>query len=226
MAKIQVLLIEDNRLLREGVNAILASQADMAIFAAEPSDESRPHPSRRHGPHIILFDAGLSGPRGFETLGNYRGSFPEAKIILMGTIPAGTTVTEYVCEGFSGFVDKNASAEEFLSTIRSVAAGQLLLPQAIKEVLFSEVRASSVPNRQARVNSGSYRLTHREQEVIRHIGDGLSNKDIAKGMFISVHTVKSHVHNIFDKLGLHTRLEIALHQRTTENSRSKHAPVT
>jgi DNA-binding NarL/FixJ family response regulator len=225
MAKIQILLIEDNRLLREGVSAILASQTDMAIFVDEPSDGSRPQTSRRRGPHILLFDAGLSSPRGLETLGDYHAAFPEAKIIVMGTIPVGTSVTEYVCEGVSGFVDKNASVDEFLSTIRSVAAGLLLLPQAIKQALFSEIAAFAGPNRQARLNSGSYRLTQREQEVIRLIGDGLNNKDIATRMFVSVHTIKSHVHNIFDKLGMHTRLEIALYQRTKESSRSKHALV-
>jgi DNA-binding NarL/FixJ family response regulator len=117
-------------------------------------------------------------------------------------------VANYVRAGASGFIMKDASFDEFVETIRAVAAGAEVLPQALTNTLFSQIARNAVVGSNARVLE-AVRLTTREREVIDLLGEGLSNKEIATRLHIAVHTVKSHVHNILEKLALRSRLEVA-----------------
>jgi DNA-binding NarL/FixJ family response regulator len=126
----------------------------------------------------------------------------------MGLLPAQEDVANYVRAGASGFIMKDASFDEFVETIRAVAAGAEVLPQALTNTLFSQIARNAVGGRNARVLE-AVRLTSRERQVIDLLGEGLSNKEIATRLHIAVHTVKSHVHNILEKLALRSRLEVA-----------------
>jgi DNA-binding NarL/FixJ family response regulator len=103
---------------------------------------------------------------------------------------------------------KEASFEDFFATIRAVAAGAEVLPTALTNSLFAQIARNAGTTTKARMLE-SIRLTKREREVIDLLGEGLSNKEISTRMHIAVHTVKSHVHNVLEKLALHSRLEVA-----------------
>jgi DNA-binding NarL/FixJ family response regulator len=107
----------------------------------------------------------------------------------------------------SGFVLKDATFDEFVSTIRAVAGGAKVLPSRMTDSLFSQI-AKTADTRSVR-DTEDVRMTRREREVIELIGEGLSNKEIAQRLNIATHTVKSHVRNVMEKLALHTRLQIA-----------------
>ena len=126
----------------------------------------------------------------------------------MDLAPIQPSLVAYVRAGVAGFVLKDATFKEFLKTIRDVAQGKKVLPQSLTSSLFSQIVAHAAQT--GRNNPyKSVRMTNREREVIELIAEGLSNKQIATRLNLAVDTVKSHVHNILEKLQLHTRLEIA-----------------
>src|SRR5262249_45680014 len=119
--------------------------------------------------------------------------------------------------GVAGFLLKDATFDEFLKTIRLVAAGICVLPTPLTNALFSEIVNDETRRERALVSSIAT-LTRREREIIRLIADGLSNKDISQQLNLATFTVKSHVHNVLEKLALRTRVQIAsyyVHEGTT-----------
>jgi DNA-binding NarL/FixJ family response regulator len=126
----------------------------------------------------------------------------------MGLLPIHEDVADYVRAGASGFVMKDATFEEFFSTIRTVACGVQVLPQELTNSLFGQIVRNAKGGDRKRLIE-AVRLTARERQVVDLLGDGLSNKEIASRLHIAVHTVKSHVHNVLEKLSLRSRLEVA-----------------
>ena len=126
----------------------------------------------------------------------------------MDLLPAYEELSDFVVSGVSGFIMKDASLEVVVGTIRAVAAGLKVLPDQMTGTLFSEIASESVPNRGPQ-DQESVRLTPREREVIDLVAEGMSNKAIAKELHISIHTVKSHLRNIMEKLTVNSRLQIA-----------------
>jgi DNA-binding NarL/FixJ family response regulator len=126
----------------------------------------------------------------------------------MGFVPTQSDIVEFVEAGASGFILKDATVKEFLGTVRSVAQGIKVLPPSMTGSLFSHVVELALKKRKG-ATANAVRMTRREREIIVLIADGLSNKEIAGQLNIATHTVKSHVHNIMEKLALHSRLQIA-----------------
>ena len=133
----------------------------------------------------------------------------------MDLIPVNGEIIEFVNAGVCGFVLKDATFDEFVATIRAVAAGEKVLPPRLTESLFSQI-ASEVGARGREQVIEDVRMTRREREVIELIGEGLSNKEIAQRLNIATHTVKSHVRNVMEKLALHTRLQIAAYSHRSQ----------
>jgi DNA-binding NarL/FixJ family response regulator len=152
---------------------------------------------------VILVD--MSGLRVVAPLMEKNSGF---KVIGMGLIPSQSDIIEFVEAGASGFILKDATVKEFLGTIRSVADGIKVLPPQLLGSLFSHVIENALKKGRGKL-ANAVKMTNREREIIALIADGLSNKEIAGRLNIAVHTVKSHVHNIMEKLALHTRLQIA-----------------
>jgi DNA-binding NarL/FixJ family response regulator len=159
-------------------------------------------------PHVILMDVGLKNLKETSVVESIRKQMPEAKVIGMGFIPVQSDIVEFVEAGASGFILKNATVKEFLGTIRSVAQGVKVLPPSLAGSLFTHVIETAVKKGKGKIIN-AVRMTKREREIIVLIADGMSNKEIAHQLSIATHTVKSHVHNIMEKLALHTRLQIA-----------------
>lgn len=216
MRKIKILIIEDNRVLRDGVTAMLNEQADMHVVATIGSGNNIILKASETNPHVILMDLSLTSFKESSIVESIRKKLPETKVIGMGFVPTQSDIVEFVEAGASGFILKDATVKEFLGTIRSVAQGVKVLPPSLTGSLFSHVVEIALKKRKGKITS-AVRMTKREREIIALIADGMSNKEIAQQLNIATHTVKSHVHNIMEKLALHTRLQIAkfLHE---ENS--------
>ncbi|MFZ1977473.1 MAG: response regulator transcription factor [Bacteroidota bacterium] len=208
MKKIRILVIEDNRVLREGITAMLDGLPDMHVVATVGSGNNILQKASLSKPHVILMDVGLTNFKESSLVESVRREIPEAKVIGMGFAPSQSDIVEFVEAGASGFILKNATVKEFLGTIRSVAQGIKVLPPLLAGSLFSHVIELALKKRKGKLNN-AVRMTKREREIIVLIADGLSNKEIAQQLNIATHTVKSHVHNIMEKLALHTRLQIA-----------------
>lgn len=208
MKKIRILLIEDNRLLREGMATTLAGQPDFRVVAASGGNHNPLLQTRRTKPDVILIDLGLRNQNGLSMVVSLTKEFPEIRVIGMGLIPSQLDIVEFVKAGASGFILKDATVKDFLSTIRTVAHGGKVLPPPLTHSLFSHVIEHALKGGKGLPNN-AVRMTKREREIIALIADGLSNKEIAQRLSIATYTVKSHVHNIMEKLALHTRIQIA-----------------
>ena len=209
MATIRVLLIEDNRLLRDGATALLNAEADIKAISIGGSNGDALAKVRSFKPHVVLLDLGLRNMNSVKIVRSLRQEFPTTEVIVMDLIPAHAEVAEFVKEGVAGFVLKDATLKDFLKTIRSVAKGIKVLPPPLTGSLFSQIVEHAIQSGNPEKIVQSVRMTKREQEVIDLIAQGQSNKQISATLFIAVHTVKSHVHNVLEKLALHTRLELA-----------------
>jgi DNA-binding NarL/FixJ family response regulator len=219
MKKIRLLLIEDNRLLREGIAALIKEHDDIRVVAALGTNENILQKIRTFKPNIVLLDLGLRSQNSLQLVKAAKVNSSATKVIVMDLIPTQADVLEYVRAGVSGFILKDATINDFLRTIRSVAQGVKVLPSLLTGSLFSQIVEHAVNG--ARGSSSklmeSVRMTKRERQVIELISDGMSNKEIAQKLHLSTYTVKSHVHNILEKLALHTRVQIATFAHTSES---------
>ncbi len=211
MKKIQILLIEDNRLLRDGIAAMLKKQPDMNVVATVGNGENVMNTMERYKPDILLLDLGLRNQNSLQVVKSSKEHFPETKIIVMDLIPLQADVFEFVQAGVSGFILKDANVAEFFKTIRSVYKGAQILPAHLTGSLFSQIVEHAVNGSKQSAIVESVRMTKRERQVIELISDGSTNKEIAQKLHLSTYTVKSHVHNILEKLTLNTRVQIAKH---------------
>lgn len=210
MKKIKILLIEDNRLLREGIKALINAQPDLKTVAASEGNHDTLRQARALKAQVVLLDLGLQNENGLDVVRTLTREMPHTRIIGMGLIPSQLDVMEIVEAGAAGFILKDASIEDFVETIRLVARGEKVLPPLLTGSLFSHVVEHAL-----RLGKGklveAVRMTKREREVIALIAEGMSNKSIAQKLNLSTYTIKSHVHNVMEKLALHSRLQIAAH---------------
>ena len=203
--KITVAIIDDNRLVREALTAMLLARGAMGVVATATADAVF---LREANADVLLLDAGLRDADSLHVAAGLVKDLPGARIIVMDVIPVNEEVVEFVNAGVFGFVLKDATFDEFVETIRAVANGEKVLPPRLTESLFAQI-AKAADGRTAGMVLADVRMTRREREVIDLIGEGLSNKEIAQRLNIATHTVKSHVRNVMEKLALHTRLQIA-----------------
>ena len=209
MKKIAILIIEDNRLLRDGITAILKKQPDMHVVATFGNGENILVMMGKFKPQLVLLDLGLRNQDSSQIVKLTKQHFEDTKIIVMDLIPLQTDVFEFIQAGVSGFILKDASIAEFLKTIRSVYQGIQVLPPHLTGSLFSQIVGQAIHSSKPSAIVESVRMTKREKEVIELISDGATNKEIAQKLHLSTYTVKSHVHNILEKLALNTRIQIA-----------------
>lgn len=209
MKKIQTILIEDNRLLREGITVLLNKEKDINVIAAFGDKDFTVNRIGELNPDIVLMDFGLTYKNSFQILKSIKTKFPSIKVIVMDFIPVHDDVLQFVKAGASGFTLKDSGVKEFLSTIRLIHTGEKILPSKLVDTLFNQIILEQANGPQKSSLSKSVRLTKRERQVITLVADGMTNKEIGRTLHLSPFTVKSHVHNILEKLAIHNRIEIA-----------------
>jgi len=220
MKKIKLLLIEDNRLLRDGLTAMLKKQQDMHVVQTIGNGENIMAIMSKFKPGILLLDLGLRNRSSLNLVKLVKKNYPASKIIVMDLVPLQADVFEFVQEGVSGFILKDATVNDFLKTIRSVSKGLQVLPPNLTGSLFTQIIEHAINGVKPSKIIDSVRMTKREKQVIELISDGHTNKEIAQQLHLSTYTVKSHVHNILEKLALSTRVQIAKYLHDSKNRES------
>lgn len=208
--KTKVLIIEDNRLLLDGISAVINEQTDLKVIATFSEGEKALTQIIELKPDVVLLDLGLRDNDSLQIVKSIKKKSSAIKIIVMDILPVQADVLDFVREGASGFILKDAMVDEFLNTIRSVIAGKEVLPPNMTGSLFSQIIERAVNGTSnTKLVMQAVRMTQRERQIIELIADGLSNKEIANTLSLSPYTIKSHVHNILEKMALHTRVQIA-----------------
>ncbi len=212
-SKIRVLLIEDNRFLREGITDVLRNHGGFAVDARSDGVDSETQLEGVRPPDVVLLDLGLEQEHSLNLMTTLRARFPDSRVIAMDILPDQADIVDFVKAGGSGFILKNAPVTDYVKTIQDVAAGATVLPAGLTKSLFTQIVESVLKSGNS-VPAHATQLTRREREVVDLISAGMSNKEIAQKLHIATYTVKSHVHNVLEKLELSTRLQIAAFVRT------------
>ena len=202
---VPVILIEDNRLLLDGLTRVLSAQGLKVVGTARNGSDALRQVARLR-PQLLLVDATLGDRDCVHLVEAVKRVFPDMKVIVMHLVSAHADLVAFVGAGVSGFVMKDASIADIVSTIRAVADGGSVLPAPVTGTLFSHV-ADEAARKGKRAVKAAMRMTAREREIALLVGDGLTNQDIATRLGISTRAVRSNVQNILEKMALHTRLD-------------------
>ncbi|MGH9347401.1 MAG: response regulator [Vicinamibacterales bacterium] len=199
-SSIRILVIAGGRVRRDSVGEALAGQGEVEVVALEACDDLA-LAARQHQPDVILLDIGPRYPDAVALIRALAGARPETRIVIVDVAQIGATLLDLVEAGASGILSEHATIDDLISTIRLVLRGATVLPGALTASMLS---ATAGPGRHASadVRNDGDGLTKREHEIISLLVEGLSNKEIAARLNIATFTVKSHVHNILEKLRL------------------------
>jgi len=188
---IRILTVDDHPLLRKGIAALVNGEPDLKLVAEASNGKEALDAFRSHRPDVTLMDLQMPEVDGIDAISRIRREFSEARIIVLTTYSGDTQVLRALKAGARGYILKGHVHKELLDAIRAVHAGQKRIPAEIAAELADHATDDA--------------LTEREIDVLRLIGAGNSNKQIADQLSIGEATVKSHVTNILSKLGANDR---------------------
>jgi len=192
-SKIRVLSVDDHPLLRQGIAAVVDSAADMVMVAQAATGSEAVRTFRDHLPDVTLMDLRLPDMSGIDAMIAIREMAPEARILMFTTFEGDVEVQRALAAGARGYLLKSTPPDELLRTIRLVHGGKKRVPPDVAAALAEHLNEES--------------LTAREIEVLRHVGDGNRNRDVAERLSISEDTVKAHIKHIMEKLGASDRTQ-------------------
>jgi DNA-binding NarL/FixJ family response regulator len=201
---IRLLIADDHEVVRAGLKSLLADERDLQIVAEAANGEDAVRLALRHRPQVVLMDVRMAGGDGLAALGRLREELPDVPVVMFSSYDNPTYVARAVALGAAGYLVKNASKDEIVSAVRLAAAGESLWA---REGLRRATHAQLAPRVGVEVDAS---LTKRENEVLRQLALGLSNKEIAQALDISYETVKEHVQHILRKLGVADRTQAAV----------------
>ncbi len=204
---INVLIADDQDLLREGLRMMLAVEPDIAVTGEAATGRELLSLTRSTPVDVVLMDIRMPDVDGIEATERLVRAGSPARVLILTTFDLDEYVYRAMRAGASGFLLKDATREQLATAVRTVAAGDALLAPAITRRLISDFCRRPPYDVAARVAS---QLSNRELEVLRRVAEGLSNAEIAARLFLGEATVKSHVARILAKLELRDRVQIVV----------------
>jgi DNA-binding NarL/FixJ family response regulator len=204
MKKMRVLLAENHETVREGLKMIIDREPDMEIVGEAADGREAIDRALHLEPNVIVMDISMPGLNGLKATRKLKAMRPEIQIVALTRHREGGYLQELLQAGAAGYVLKQSSSEELIRAIRAVGSGKSYLDPAVTTTVVS-----SYSGGQVNLDAGSVaKLSNREQEVLRLIALGYSNKEIAGQLEISVKTVEAHKANSMRKIGLRSRIDI------------------
>ena len=195
MDRIRLLLIENQPLTRLGVQAVVAEQADIELISETENAADGFEKFKELRPDVTILGLRFPDSCSIDDLDNYFIESPKARIIVLAEHAGDAEISRALKKGVAGYICKDVSPEELVAAIRNVALGRKYIPADIAQILTE--------------NMGQEELTPTESTVLRMIVGGMSNKEIAFALDVSENTVKSHIQNIFGKIGVSDRTSAA-----------------
>ena len=217
MKNICVILIDDDKHLRNGITEIIEQQPDIKMIATFGNCKKALTKVCGLRPDVLLLDLYLQSQKTIPFMKSIMKKCPEIKVIVMDIVPINEEIIQYVEAGVAGFILKDATSEDLLKTIRSVANEENVLPSSLTGTLFSQIVENEVNRAEISKLIKKVALTKQEKEIVLLIADGMTNREIAQKLNLSAYLVKSHVHNILEKMILNTQIQISMFTPLNEN---------
>lgn len=212
---IRVMVADDHAIFREGLRKLLEGAGDISVVGEAGNGEETLQLLGKLKPDVLLLDLRMPAKDGLGVLEEMNGNSTETRVILVTEGENEHDIVRAVRLGARGVVWKQSASSLLLKSIRKVHSGEIWLDNRMTSEVIDAFKKSS--------DSGARRekplLSPREKEIVQLVAQGFRNREIAEKLFISEQTVKNHLHNIFDKLGVSDRLELALyaiHHHLTE----------
>jgi DNA-binding NarL/FixJ family response regulator len=209
---IRILISDDHPIVRDGLRKLLGLEDDFEVVGEAGDGEATVLLVEKLDPDVLLLDLRMPGVDGFGALQRLRKLNRRTRVIILTASEDKNEFVQAMKLGCSGIVLKQTAADLIIKSIRRVHAGEIWLDSnttaAVMQQFSSPLDAASQAGMRARDRSP---LSNREREIVALVAQGYKNKEMAEKMFISEQTVKNHLHNIFDKLGVSDRLELALY---------------
>jgi DNA-binding NarL/FixJ family response regulator len=208
LKKIRILIADDHAFVREGTRRILEQEPDLEVVAEAGDGEEAVRLASDLKPDVAIIDVAMPKLDGIEATRRIKALCPEVAVLVLSAYDDDQFVFGLLEAGAAGYLLKSVRGHEIVDAIRAVDAGESVLHPSV---------ARKVLNRFASVSSRAQRkkplelLTDREMEVLKLVTKGLSNKDIADGLSLSVRTVQGHLANIFNKMRVSSRTEAVVH---------------
>jgi DNA-binding NarL/FixJ family response regulator len=202
MAKIRILFAEDHQVVRESVCAFLQKEEDLVVVGEAGDGEEAVRVAKELNPDVIIMDISMPKLNGIEATKQIKAFQPSATILILTAYDYEQYVFALLDAGAAGYLLKDVSASQLIDAVRAVHRGESVLHPVIARKVLERFRCGE------RGGAGALSLlTRRELAVLNKAAKGLSNKDIADELFLSVHTVESHLRSIFNKIGVGSRIE-------------------
>ena len=207
-SKIKVLIVDDHRLLRDGLAALLSRADDIEIVGSVPSGEEAISVFPSLEPDIILMDIMMGGMTGIEATRWIKEQDKNVKVIIISSEIRKELVTAGIQCGIDGYLPKDVDVDVLHEAIRTVNGGGHYFNEAITNLVFEDFyQKKKLTNTQGKITLPND-LTKRELEVLALVASGKSNQEVADDLFISIKTVETHKNHILDKLGLKNTAEL------------------
>ena len=207
---IRVLIADDQALFRRGLYVVLGTEDHIDVVAEAENGEEAVAKAVELAPDVVLMDVRMPRINGIEAARQINLEAPTTKILMLTVSDEEDDLYEAIKAGANGYLLKEISVEEVADAIRAVVQGQSLISPSMASKLLTEFN-SLVRRAEERPQVPPPELTGRELEVLKLVARGMSNRDIADSLYISENTVKNHVHNILDKLHLHSRMQAVIY---------------
>jgi DNA-binding NarL/FixJ family response regulator len=206
--KIKIALADDHTIFRDGLRRLLQLEPDFDIVAEAEDGSEVPDILKDQSPDILLLDLKMPGLDGLSVLQRLQAQKHKTKIIVLTASDDEGEYVQAMKYGTCGIVLKQTATDLLIKSIRKVYEGEIWLDAKTTAAVMRQFASPSDAGPRERDKP---RLSNREREIVALVAQGFKNKEIAERMFISEQTVKNHLHNIFDKLGVSDRLELALY---------------
>ncbi|WP_343669170.1 response regulator transcription factor [Paraburkholderia heleia] len=212
---IRILLIDDHTLFRSGVSALLQRQPDLEVVGEASDGVEGVKRAKQHLPDVILLDLNMPGLSGLETLQLLVEDLPDTAVVMLTVSEEADELTAAMRAGARGFLLKSIDADALVAAIRKAASGQPVITEHMTAKLVEQMRkpvqSASATGTTGAARASAETLTARERDIVRELARGASNKEIARALDLAESTVKIHVRNILRKLGLTSRVQVAIY---------------